>query len=57
MGRAVPDAATVDARLRALGGALRADPGYGRAIGFRYHDGEPSIVEGLLSRGDRRVAG
>jgi radical SAM family uncharacterized protein len=49
-------AETVDARLRALGGALRADPGYGRAIGFRYHDGKPSIVEGLLSRGDRRVA-
>ncbi|MGH3156383.1 MAG: radical SAM protein, partial [Streptosporangiaceae bacterium] len=49
-------APTVDARLRALGGALRADPGYGRAIGFRYHDGNPSIVEGLLSRGDRRVS-
>ena len=50
------DAATVDARLRALAGALRADPGYGRAIGLRYHNGEPGIVEGLLSRGDRRVA-
>src|SRR5487761_732900 len=50
-------AETVDARLRALGGALRAEPGYGRAIGFRYHDGQPAIVEGLLSRGDRRVAG
>ncbi len=49
-------AETVDARLRALGGALRAEKGYGRAIGFRYHDGQPSIVEGLLSRGDRRVA-
>ena len=49
-------AETVDRRLRALGGALRAEPGYGRAIGFRYHDGQPSIVEGLLSRGDRRVA-
>jgi radical SAM family uncharacterized protein len=48
---------TVDARLKALGGALRADPRYGRAIGFRYHDGKPSIIEGLLSRGDRRVAG
>ncbi len=47
---------TVDARLRALGGALRADPGYGRAVGYRYHDGKPSIIEGLLSRGDRRVA-
>ena len=27
----------------------------GRAIGYRYHDGEPSLIEGLLSRGDRRV--
>jgi radical SAM family uncharacterized protein len=48
---------TVDTRLRSLGGALRAAPGYGRAVGYRYHDGKPSIVEGLLSRGDRRVAG
>src|SRR5256885_14075778 len=50
------DHETVDARLRALGSALRAEPGYGRAIGFRYHNGEPAIIEGLLSRGDRRVA-
>ena len=28
---------------------------YAKAIGFRYHDGKPGIVEGLLSRGDRRV--
>jgi radical SAM family uncharacterized protein len=47
---------TVDARLRALGAAIRADRRYGKAIGFRYHDGKPSIIEGLLSRGDRRVA-
>jgi radical SAM family uncharacterized protein len=47
----------VDARLRALGAALRADRAYGKAIGFRYHDGTPSLIEGLLSRGDRRVAG
>jgi radical SAM family uncharacterized protein len=47
---------TVDARLAALGAALRADRGYGKAIGYRYHDGRPSVVEGLLSRGDRRVA-
>src|SRR5438876_5556099 len=47
---------TVDARLRSLGAALRSDPGYGRAVGYRYHDGRPSIIEGLLSRGDRRVA-
>ena len=50
------DHETVDARLRALGGALRSDRAYGKSIGFRYHDGKPSIVEGLLSRGDRRVA-
>ncbi len=47
---------TVDARLAALGTAMRTDRGYGRSIGYRYHDGKPSIVEGLLSRGDRRVA-
>src|SRR6516225_3713070 len=46
----------VDARLRALGSALRSDKAYGRSVGYRYHDGKPSIVEGLLSRGDRRVA-
>ncbi len=45
----------VDARLRALGAALRADKAYGKAIGYRYHDGKPSLIEGLLSRGDRRV--
>jgi radical SAM family uncharacterized protein len=49
------DDQTVDARLRALGDALRAHRSYSRAIGFRYHDGKPSIIEGLLSRGDRRV--
>ena len=32
-----------------------SDKRYGRAIGFRYHDGRPGIIEGLLSRGDRRV--
>ncbi len=50
------DHQTVDARLRALGQALRADRNYGKAIGLRYHEGQPSIIEGLLSRGDRRVA-
>ncbi|HEY6481627.1 MAG TPA: TIGR03960 family B12-binding radical SAM protein [Streptosporangiaceae bacterium] len=49
------DDKVVDARLRALGDALRADRAYSRSIGFRYHDGKPSVVEGLLSRGDRRV--
>jgi hypothetical protein len=47
----------VDARLKALGAALRADRAYGKSIGYRYHEGEPSLVEGLLSRGDRRVGG
>ena len=32
-----------------------SDREYGKSIGFRYHDGKPGIVEGLLSRGDRRV--
>ncbi|MGW5686366.1 TIGR03960 family B12-binding radical SAM protein [Nonomuraea sp. NPDC003754] len=49
------DHETVDRRLKALREALRGDREYGRAIGYRYHDGKPSIVEGLLSRGDRRV--
>jgi radical SAM family uncharacterized protein len=49
------DDETVDARLALLRDAIRADRQYGRAIGFRYHDGKPSIIEGLLSRGDRRV--
>jgi radical SAM family uncharacterized protein len=50
------DYRTVDARLAALGAALRADRSYSKAIGYRYHDGRPSMIEGLLSRGDRRVA-
>ena len=49
------DHETVDARLAKLREAIRSDRQYGRAIGFRYHDGKPSAVEGLLSRGDRRV--
>jgi radical SAM superfamily enzyme YgiQ (UPF0313 family) len=44
-----------DARLEKLREAIRSDRRYGSAIGFRYHDGKPGIVEGLLSRGDRRV--
>jgi radical SAM family uncharacterized protein len=44
-----------DARLAKLRNAIRADRDYGKAIGFRYHDGRPGIIEGLLSRGDRRV--
>jgi radical SAM family uncharacterized protein len=49
------DHETVDARLAKLREAIRSDRQYGRAIGFRYHDGKPSAIEGLLSRGDRRV--
>jgi radical SAM family uncharacterized protein len=44
-----------DARLAKLGAAIRSDKKYAKAIGFRYHDGKPGIIEGLLSRGDRRV--
>jgi radical SAM family uncharacterized protein len=44
-----------DERLGKLREALRKDKQYGRSIGLRYHDGKPGIVEGLLSRGDRRV--
>jgi radical SAM family uncharacterized protein len=50
------DPAVVDARLRLLRDAINADRSLGRAVGYRYHDGQPSLVEGLLSRGDRRVA-
>ena len=49
------DVETTDERLRKLREEVRADRSYGRAIGFRYHDGKPGIIEGLLSRGDRRV--
>jgi radical SAM family uncharacterized protein len=49
------DAETTDSRLAKLRDALRSEKQYARAIGFRYHDGKPGIIEGLLSRGDRRV--
>ncbi len=49
------DHEATDARLAKLREAIRADKQYARAIGVRYHDGKPGIVEGLLSRGDRRV--
>jgi radical SAM family uncharacterized protein len=49
------DSATTDERLRKLREAVRSDRKFGRSIGFRYHDGKPGIIEGLLSRGDRRV--
>ncbi|MBA3619729.1 MAG: TIGR03960 family B12-binding radical SAM protein, partial [Acidothermales bacterium] len=47
------DHEATDARLGKLRAAIRSDRRYGKAIGFRYHDGKPGIVEGLLSRGDR----
>ena len=49
------DHETTDDRLRQLRESVRSDKRFGRAIGFRYHDGKPGMVEGLLSRGDRRV--
>ncbi|GAB7004584.1 TIGR03960 family B12-binding radical SAM protein [Nocardioides sp. AN3] len=49
------DHETTDERLRKLRAEVQTDKRFGRAIGFRYHDGKPGIVEGLLSRGDRRV--
>src|SRR3954449_9033186 len=45
----------IDARLKMLKDVINSDRSLGRAIGYRYHDGEPSLIEGLLSRGDRRV--
>lgn len=45
----------VDRRLSLLRAKIRDDREVGRAIGFRYHDGRPGIIEGLLCRGDRRV--
>ncbi len=50
------DHSGTDARLAKLRDAIRGDREVGRAIGFRYHDGKPGTIEGLLSRGDRRVA-
>ncbi len=46
---------TIDHRLQLLREKIRQDRNYGRAIGLRYHDGKPGLIEGLLSRGDRRV--
>ncbi|AQP46568.1 B12-binding domain-containing radical SAM protein [Tessaracoccus aquimaris] len=48
-------AETIDRRLMLLKETIRQDRNYGKAIGMRYHDGKPGIIEGLLSRGDRRV--
>jgi radical SAM family uncharacterized protein len=51
--QAHPD--VIDARLRKLREAVNANRKLGRNVGMRYHDGQPSLVEGLLARGDRRV--
>jgi radical SAM family uncharacterized protein len=48
-------AETIDHRLKVLREAINADRRIGRSIGLRYHDGKPGVIEGLLSRGDRRV--
>src|SRR4029453_6786392 len=45
----------IDHRLKLLKQEINSDRSLGRAIGYRYHDGQPSLIEGLLSRGDRRV--
>ncbi|MGH3529323.1 MAG: TIGR03960 family B12-binding radical SAM protein [Pseudonocardiaceae bacterium] len=45
----------VDQRLRKLRTEINSDRKIGRNVGMRYHDGKPSLIEGLLSRGDRRV--
>ncbi|HRA04603.1 MAG TPA: TIGR03960 family B12-binding radical SAM protein [Arachnia sp.] len=48
-------AETIDHRLQLLRDTIRQDRNYGKAIGMRYHDGKPGVIEGLLSRGDRRI--
>ncbi|MGH3871321.1 MAG: TIGR03960 family B12-binding radical SAM protein [Pseudonocardiaceae bacterium] len=45
----------VDNRLRKLRAEINSDRKLGRNVGMRYHDGKPALIEGLLSRGDRRV--
>src|SRR3954462_2516723 len=49
------DAESTDRRLKLLRDAIQSDKSTAKAIGYRYHDGKPGIVEGLLSRGDRRI--
>ncbi|MDR1834139.1 MAG: TIGR03960 family B12-binding radical SAM protein [Propionibacteriaceae bacterium] len=49
-------AETVDHRLQVLKEAVMADRRHGRAINLRWASGKPGVVEGLLSRGDRRLA-
>ena len=54
MGQAVPE--ETDARLYKLRDVIRSDKSTAKQIGFRYHDGKPGTIEGLLSRGDRRLS-
>ena len=44
-----------DRRLKLLRDEINKDKSTAKAIGYRYHDGKPGQVEGLLSRGDRRI--
>jgi radical SAM family uncharacterized protein len=53
--QAHPD--VVDERLRKLRAEVNTERKLARNIGMRYHDGKPSLIEGLLARGDRRVSG
>jgi radical SAM family uncharacterized protein len=50
------DSESTDRRLKLLRDAINADKSTAKAIGYRYHDGKPGQIEGLLSRGDRRIA-
>ena len=49
------DPETTNRRLRELKQRVRDDRQCGRAIGVRWSDGHPGLIEGLLARGDRRV--
>ena len=41
------DADGTDRRLKLLREAINSDRSTAKAIGYRYHDGKPGIVEGL----------
>ncbi len=49
------DPEVANERMRQLKQHVRDDRQCGRAIGIRYSDGRPGLIEGLLARGDRRV--
>ncbi len=50
------DPEVANERMRQLKARVRDDRQCGRAIAIRYSDGRPGLIEGLLARGDRRVA-